>query len=133
MMYLCVLPSMQLSLPSFLPSFLHLPPFFPLILSPFLFPSSLSYFFIDFFIFIYVYVCFAWMCVHMPLCAGFMEARRQQRTLLELESQTVVSCLWVLGIEPRSSGRAASVLNHRAISPPCPLPFHISSVIFNSS
>lgn len=35
-----------------------------------------------------------------------------QRTLdpLSLELQTVVSAMWVLGIEPQSSERAASVL-----------------------
>ncbi|KAL6086485.1 hypothetical protein STEG23_002970 [Scotinomys teguina] len=33
---------------------------------------------------------------------------------LGLELQTVVSDMWVLGIEPGSSGRAASALNHRS-------------------
>jgi hypothetical protein len=36
---------------------------------------------------------------------------------LELEPRAVMSCHVGAGIEPRSSGRAASVLNHRAISP----------------
>lgn len=32
--------------------------------------------------------------------------------LLGMELQTVVSCLWGLGIKPRLSTRAASALNH---------------------
>ena len=36
---------------------------------------------------------------------------------LDLELQTAVSCLWVLGIEPGFSARTASVLNHWDISP----------------
>ena len=39
---------------------------------------------------------------------------------LEQELQTVESCHWVLGIEPRSSEREINALNHWAISPaPC--------------
>lgn len=29
--------------------------------------------------------------------------------------------MWVLGTEPKSHGKAASVLNHRAICPACPI------------
>ena len=36
---------------------------------------------------------------------------------LELELQTVVSSMWVLGIKFRSSGKAAGALNRGAISP----------------
>jgi hypothetical protein len=36
---------------------------------------------------------------------------------LELKSEIIVSNVWVLGTEPWSSRRAASVLNRQAISP----------------
>jgi hypothetical protein len=36
---------------------------------------------------------------------------------LELELKIVISHMWVLGIEPGSSGRKASVLNLQAMSP----------------
>lgn len=45
--------------------------------------------------------------------------RRQERMLgpPELELQMVVYHTWVLGIEPKTSERAACVTNHWAISP----------------
>ena len=44
--------------------------------------------------------------------------RSQKRAfdLLLLRLQTVVSTMWVLKTKTRSSGKAASTLNHRAIS-----------------
>ena len=38
----------------------------------------------------------------------------QQRAsgLLELELQTIVTTMWVLGIEPKPSGKVNSTLNH---------------------
>lgn len=47
------------------------------------------------------------------MCTVPMEARRESDPL-ELELQAVVYHKWVLGIEPRSSGKAASAL--RALS-----------------
>lgn len=40
-----------------------------------------------------------------------MEARRDG-IILELELELTVSCMWVLEIKPRTSGRAVSALNH---------------------
>lgn len=40
----------------------------------------------------------------MHVCVRMSEA-------LELELQAGVSCLWVLGIEPESSGKTVSALN----------------------
>lgn len=42
---------------------------------------------------------------------------------LELELEVVVSCYVVLEAELGSSGRAASILNYRVISPPSTLNF----------
>jgi hypothetical protein len=53
------------------------------------------------------------MCVHKHVST----CRNQEKVLdlLELELKGVVSCLmWVLGFELKSSGRAASALNHQA-------------------
>ena len=55
------------------------------------------------------------MYVHAPLvCLVPKETR--SRILLELELQTVVSCLWGLGIKLESIGKRVSALNCRAIS-----------------
>lgn len=48
---------------------------------------------------------FVYMCVYLP-CVGLVPLGA-----LGLELQMVVSCLWVLGIDPKFSGRAGSVLN----------------------
>jgi len=50
------------------------------------------------------------MSVH-HMCAVSSEARRGCWIPLELELEMVVIAMWVLGIEPRSSARAANVLN----------------------
>lgn len=36
---------------------------------------------------------------------------------LDVELQMVVTTMWVLRIEPRTSGRAVRALNHRTITP----------------
>lgn len=41
----------------------------------------------------------------------YHEEQKRVTDLLELELQTVVSAMWVLEIEPRSSGRATSARN----------------------
>ena len=53
-------------------------------------------------------------CLSGHISVYYLCACCQKRALdpLELEVQAVVSCQWVLGIEPWSSGRAASVLDH---------------------
>lgn len=49
----------------------------------------------------------------MYVSAGILRGQKMALDLLELELKAVVSHLiWVLGIEPRSSVRAASTLNH---------------------
>ncbi|KAL6085541.1 hypothetical protein STEG23_004967 [Scotinomys teguina] len=48
--------------------------------------------------------------------SGTKEVQRGHQ-ILELELQVVVNAMWVLGIEPRSSGQTPSALNQRAISP----------------
>jgi hypothetical protein len=52
-----------------------------------------------------MYVCASFICL-VPVAA-----RRGQQILLELELQSVMNYLWVLGIEPMFSGRALSALN----------------------
>lgn len=49
-----------------------------------------------------MYVCASFICL-VPVAA-----RRGQQILLELELQSVMNYLWVLGIEPMFSGRAGS-------------------------
>ena len=53
------------------------------------------------------------MFVCVPLCVPDVH-RDQKRALdsLELELQMVVTTMWVLGTEPRSSTRAVSALTH---------------------
>jgi hypothetical protein len=66
-------------------------------------------------------------CLHKCLGTTCVSGthRGQQRLLdpppPEMELQIVVSTMWLLGIEPRSSGRAASALSHQATSPAPPV------------
>ena len=57
----------------------------------------------------YVSVWFACMCVTCMLRTH--QSQKAVRGPLELQLQPVVNCQGVLGIEPRSSGRATSALN----------------------
>jgi hypothetical protein len=73
----------------------------------------------------------------MSACIGecIMHAWCRQRLdkgvdSLGLERQAVVSAMWMLGIQPRPSGKAASTLNCRAISPALPAPSPPLSLIF---
>jgi hypothetical protein len=82
----------------------------------------LFYFILFYFILFY----FIFMCMHaLPsrmsrnlghLCSGFRGQRREPE-LLRLELHVVVSCHVDAGLEPWFSGRAASALDHWAISP----------------
>ena len=56
-----------------------------------------------------------YMCVYYV--SGAQGGQKERSGALELDLQTVVSCQLVLGIDPRSSARTISILNHRAISP----------------
>lgn len=60
-----------------------------------------------------MYRYFAYMYVYAPLeCLAPIEPREGVLSTLELELQTDVNIIWVLGIKPRSSGRATCTLNH---------------------
>lgn len=48
----------------------------------------------------------------MYVSAGILRGQKMALDLLELELKVVSHLIWVLGIEPRSSVRAASTLNH---------------------
>ena len=62
-------------------------------------------------------------CLHLWLCITIQTYRCQKGALhhLELELQMVVSRRCLLGTKPGSSGKAASALNHWAIS----LPYYV--------
>jgi hypothetical protein len=46
-------------------------------------------------------------------CSPYRDQKREHQVLLDLEEQVIMGLpVWVLGIEPMSSVRAASVLNH---------------------
>lgn len=63
------------------------------------------------------------MCVYVydRMCVGIYRGQKRLLDSLELETQAAVSCLmWVLGIEPGFSVKAASVLNFHTIL--CSLP-----------
>lgn len=57
-------------------------------------------------------------CVCVPHAYRCLESQKEELDFLELDLQ-IVACLlmWVLGIEPRSSSRAANTVNWWAISP----------------
>lgn len=67
----------------------------------------------DLFIYISCVGCFACKRLYAHALPPTI-CRGQKRALdaLELESKTVVSCHVVLGIEPESSGRAPTALDH---------------------
>jgi hypothetical protein len=56
----------------------------------------------------YVYGCFD--CPYVYACNGF----RDQKTILDWSYRCLWDNLWILGMEPESSGRAANPLNHWA-------------------
>ena len=75
------------------------------------------------------YLYFVCVCVCMDVCVCMLvyvtcvqvptEAREEELDPLDLKLQVVVSHpMWVLGTELGSSGRAASSINHHAISYP---------------
>lgn len=57
-------------------------------------------------IIILIYGVFACMYVCMP---GTQGSPKKELESLEVESQMVVSCLWVLEMKPRSSGRESAL------------------------
>lgn len=61
-------------------------------------------------------------CLHVCLCEGVGASGTRV-------TDSLCAAKWVLGIEPRSSGRAASTLNHWAISPAPP----VLSRLYNES
>ena len=68
------------------------------------------------------------MCMNvLPACTNAYNAHaetfRSQTMLLdplEMDLYVAMSCLWVLGTEPRSSGRAPTLLTIEASLWPCP-------------
>ena len=76
--------------------------------------------FIYFYRWIYFVLClwvFACMCIFiLHKCLVFTEARRGVSDPLELEFQTMWATMWVMDTELRSCLRAASALNHWAMS-----------------
>ena len=61
----------------------------------------------------YVYECFACVYVCVSLCApDTLSDQKKVLDSLELELQMVLSTMWVLGTELRSSTRAVSALNY---------------------
>jgi hypothetical protein len=56
-------------------------------------------------LYMYVYVCTTFML-------GTQGGEKRMLKLLQLHLWMVVSYMWVLGIEPRSSRTAANALNH---------------------
>jgi hypothetical protein len=66
-----------------------------------------------------VYVCLLEciaVCVH-SFCGGAQQARGWYRIPWTKRFRKLWATIWMLEIEPRSSARAASALNHQAISP----------------
>lgn len=58
-----------------------------------------------------VFECFA--CVYVCVSHGWMPGiHKGQRDFLELELTDMLAIVWELNLEPRSSGKAASVLNN---------------------
>lgn len=65
-----------------------------------------------------VYGYFACMYICAPcVFLGLAEIRREHQMLWNWSCRWVWAAMWVLGIEPRSTGRAASALKHWATSP----------------
>ena len=64
------------------------------------------------------------VCMYITQVPGVQRGQKVS-DLLELEFETVVSCLWVLGTELTASIREVSVLNHQATSPAPTLNFHV--------
>lgn len=69
-------------------------------------------------VFLFTYLCvqvYCVFCLHIYRCATYVlvptEARTRVCGPLELELEMLVSCMQVLGLELRSSGREASALN----------------------
>lgn len=58
-----------------------------------------------------------------------LRGQKGASALLELELWMAASCMWLLGITPRSSAGADNTLNHRAISPVLYFYFRVWSTI----
>lgn len=77
-----------------------------------------------------IYGCFACFQICEPLRAWCLRGQKSTMGLLVLELQIVMSQLWVLGLEPRSSRRAASVLISEPSLQPSPWNLEIGPLIF---
>jgi hypothetical protein len=82
--------------------------------SSFIYLDFISTSFIIFLYYVYGCVCY------VQASAGTLRGQKEAFEPLKLEPQTAVSCtIWVLGTESRSSGTAASGLNHSLSSLHC--------------
>lgn len=63
-----------------------------------------------------MYGCFICMYVFVPHACRIQGDKKKESDLLALKL-SLPAVLWILGIEPESSGRAASALNHGAMFP----------------
>lgn len=85
---------------------------------PLLCPSYQILFLIFLFIYlfnVYKYFVYFYICVSHA-CHILAEARRRCQIPWDCSYRQLLATIWVLGIEPRFSGRATSALNCRAIS-----------------
>lgn len=74
---------------------------------------------LNFTLFYYTHGCFAYKYIHAPHVFSAHVGQKMVSEPLEVEFQTVMRwLLWALGIEPRSSGKAASAINKKQNKPP---------------
>lgn len=55
------------------------------------------------------------MHAFMQVCSGPLEAKRRYWSPWGCSHRRLYACMWVLGIEPKASGRVAGLLNHQGI------------------
>ena len=53
-----------------------------------------------------------WSLLYMQVSRGMQRGQKRALDPRELKLQSEISVTWVLGIEPRSSGRPVSALNY---------------------
>lgn len=63
-------------------------------------------------ILIFVFVFMGMFCLHVCLTNCMVGTHGEQLTTLELELRTVFKALWILEINPQSSGSTLNHLNH---------------------
>ena len=82
-----------------------------------LFYFILFYFILFYFILFYVHECFVYMHVWALCECNVSEVKRRFWPSWNWGYRYLSATMWVLGIEPVSSGRAVSLFNHSAVSP----------------